>query len=251
MRTDMQSVSCVTILMAMQAEADPLIERLGLQLAQAPFAKSMPMAFYQGSRSEIKIALITSGIDSQHGVDLIGPVPATLSASLACDHTESDIIFSAGTAGGFAAKGAAIGSVYVSDEKAIFHDREVPLPGFDESGLGHFPVLNVRRMARDLGFGVGVISSGSSFLREQRQLDVMHRHNAVAKEMEAAAIAWVCSLYQQPFVAVKSITNLLDKPDTSEQQFTENLAYASETLAAAMAAIIDYCVGKNAGDLCG
>lgn len=247
--TQGKPISHIAVLMAMHAEADPLIRALNLAVADKPFLQHLPMQYYSGNRGTVKISLITSGRDPVHQVDLIGPVPATLYANLACEHLCPDLVFSAGTAGGFAARGAQVGNVYLSEQKTIFHDRDVPLPGFDESGIGHFPVLNVRRMARELGLPTGVVSSGSSFAGSEKQLQLLHSHNAVAKEMEAAAIAWVCSLYEQPFVAVKSITNLLDRPEPSATQFLDNLQHAAQSLTDAMLKIIDYCDGRSTAQL--
>lgn len=48
--------------------------------------------------------------------------------------------------------------------------------------------------------------------------------------MEAAAIAWVASLFGIPFLAVKSITNIVDEENLSEIAFQENFPIACATL---------------------
>ena len=39
------------------------------------------------------------------------------------------------------------------------------------------------------------------------------------KEMEAAAVAWVCGLTGTPFVGIKTITDLVDHPTPTAEQF--------------------------------
>lgn len=62
-----------------------------------------------------------------HGVDNVGTVPAALTAFLGIQQLKPDIVVSVGTAGGFKAKGGAIGDVYVSTGFAN-HDRHIPIP---------------------------------------------------------------------------------------------------------------------------
>ena len=38
----------------------------------------------------------------------------------------------------------------------------------------------------------------------------MEHPQVAVKEMEAAAIAWVCGLYQKPLICVKAITDIVD-----------------------------------------
>ena len=49
--------------------------------------------------------------------------------------------------------------------------------------------------------------------------------HAVAKEMEAAAVAWVCQRMGVAFTALKVITDLVDEPETTSGQFYRNLAW--------------------------
>ena len=133
----------------------------------------------------------------------------------------------------------------------MFHDRRVPIAGFDESAVGHYPCLNVRAMARALGLPYGVISSGSSLEKSAKDVEVIERYAAVAKEMEAAAIAWVASLYETPVFAIKSITNLLDRPGASEALFLQNLHRASDALKTVTMSVLDFMQDKSLDDLAG
>lgn len=62
-----------------------------------------------------------------HGVDNVGTVPAAVTAYLAAQEFHPDLVISAGTAGGFQSKGAAIGDVFLATGFAN-HDRRIPIP---------------------------------------------------------------------------------------------------------------------------
>ena len=251
----MMEIKHIALLMAMQDEAQGLIDDLGLQLDTQLLDNELPMRLYVGSYKGLQLSLLLSGKDERYGVDNIGTQAATLSAYAAIRDIKADVLISAGTAGGFADlpgnKGADIGRVYLSDEQLVFHDRRVPIPGFAESGVGHFPCLNVRNMAAALNLPYGVVSSGSSLEKSAKDVEVIERYGAVAKEMEAAAIAWVASLYKKPFFAIKSITNLLDRPGASEDLFLQNLHTASAELKKVSLSVLEYIQGKTLEDLAG
>jgi 5'-methylthioadenosine nucleosidase len=70
-------------------------------------------------------------------------------------------VINAGTAGGFKAKGAAIGDVFVSS-RTLNHDRRIPLPGFQEFGIGchdAYPTVNLRAA---LGYKHGAVTTSNS-----------------------------------------------------------------------------------------
>lgn len=63
-----------------------------------------PCVTYSGQHGGVDVHVVWSGHDVEHGVDLIGTVPASLSTYLACQSLNPDLIISAGTAGGFKAR---------------------------------------------------------------------------------------------------------------------------------------------------
>jgi nucleoside phosphorylase len=60
--------------------------------------------------------------------------------------------------------------------------------------------------------------------------------------MEGAAIAFVCSLFNKPILFVKSVTDLCDSGAETFEEFSKNLAAASETLRKANVQIINQLV---------
>ena len=228
----------ILILVAMQAEADPIIAALHLDESADRLDAELPFKSYRRAAVDQNILLMVSGIDPRYQVDNIGTQPATLMAYVGIEHFRPDLVISAGTAGGFAARGAKIGTVYLSDDEFLFHDRQIPLAGFDQQGAGHYPAANIRALAKQLNLPFGKISSGSSFTQYPDQIAQIEKSGAVAKEMEAAAIAWVCWLKKTPCMAVKSITNLLDNNESSKDQFMANFATATQQLATQIEKIV-------------
>ena len=50
------------------------------------------------------------------------------------------------------------------------------------------------------------------------------------KEMEAAGISWVAHLHNVPFIALKSITDIVDGDRPAQEEFLENLHSAAKAL---------------------
>lgn len=219
----------LAFLFAMQAEAEAFIQLIDAQLFQPSWPSWLPFKAYRSQHETHDILVLVSGKDARHSVDHIGLEPATLMSYLVIQHWQPALVISAGTCGGFANNGAHIGTVYLADT-FLFHDRHVPLPGFQESSIGHVKTGDATLLANKLALPVTVVSSGSSLLKQDSDLQVMARFDVGAKEMEAAAIAWVCQLADTPMLALKSVTNLLDEADSSEQQFIRHFSLAVQTL---------------------
>jgi nucleoside phosphorylase len=245
----MNPISKIAIVMAMRAESQPLIDAMGFKNITLNHNEHLPTLGYHASREGQELYLIVHGKDSRYGVDSVGTQPATIAALLAVQQFDPDLLINAGTAGSFGAKGGKIADVYLSAEKVVFHDRRIMLPGFFEYGIGNYPCVKADRMAKDLGLQTGIISTGNSLDMLKKDLQFMIPNNAMLKEMEAAAIAYVASLFGVPFLGVKSITDLVDNDEDDEEEFVENLAAASSALCTAMIKILEYLKGKSIEDL--
>ncbi|WP_444996504.1 phosphorylase family protein [Aliikangiella sp. IMCC44359] len=244
-----QPINHLVILMAMYDEAQPIINSLNMLESKNILHPQLPMRCFQQKVGNLHISLVISGIDQRHQVDNIGSEAATLMAYEAITQLKPDLLVSAGTAGGFAKQGAKIGTVYVSEEHFIYHDRHVPIAGFDESSIGKYPAIKASRLAQNLHIKTGVISTGSSLEKNEKEVIIIEKHNAVAKEMEAAGIAWVAMLFNIPMMALKSITNLIDQTNESETEFVKNLTFASQCLHDKILELIDYLQNKSIDDL--
>ncbi len=217
------------MVMAMAAEANPIIDRLKLS-AQGEVYPKLPMQLYSGKLGNSSIHLILSGKCKRYGVDHIGIQAAILNTHLAIDFLVPDLIINPGTAGGFIKDNASIGDVYLGHPHVCFHDRRIDLPGFKEYGIGYYPCYNSDNIAKVLGLKTGVISSGNSLDYTPKDLETMQSHNGIIKDMEAASVAWVSQLHGIPFIAIKAITDLIDGDLPTEEEFLNNLQKSSEIL---------------------
>lgn len=219
----------IAIIMAMQGEADPVIQKLGLKPIEV-IRPRLPVRLFMGSLGSKEICLAVNGKDPKHGVDLIHSQPAVLTANYVAENFSPDLMVSAGTAGGLQKRGAQIGDVYVSRGPVCFHDRRCPIPGFLNYGVGSYAPLEFSVA----GFKFGRVSSGDSLYMSVEEQAQFEANDAEVKDMEAAAVAWVASLYEIPFVAVKSITDLIDDSHKVEEQFLKNFSLATANLSAGL-----------------
>ena len=86
---------------------------------------------------------------------------AAVSALVAINQFKPDLIINAGTAGGFNRCGGAIGDAYISTA-CKNHDRRIPIPGFQEYGVGSYVSHPTKNLVESLGLKTGIVSSGNS-----------------------------------------------------------------------------------------
>ena len=264
-------IKTIAVLVAMEAEAAPLVSLLGLK----PCPKShrhapLPSVVRSGvllenddggtknvqhqqqkkkKKKRCEVVVATCGADSTHGVDSVGTVNAALCAYEILKTHEPDVLINAGTAGGFREKGAAIGDVFLVDE-VKYHDRRIPIPTFTKYGVGAIRTAetpNMRKTLKDLKRGV--CSTGNSLDATEVDREMMSRNDASVKEMEAAAVAKVCEMFDVPFVCVKAITDIVDGPHAAEKEFLENLAMAGKRLQETVPKVLEFMRGKTVADL--
>lgn len=222
----------------MVAEARPFIERYGIQEVERFFAP-LPCLLYEGEVNGITLDVVLNG--QQNGSDLIGCEAATLATLSAIQRLQPDLIINSGTCGAFRSDGAGIADVYIGTG-AMFHDRRVP--GDNEWGtqsLGNYSVWEgSQALAEALEMKTGKVTTGSSLDMQPCDLDIIQRNGGQLKDMEGAAVGFVCSLFHTPVLYVKSVTDLCDSGAETYEEFSRNLHHACETLKAANERVIDY-----------
>ena len=223
----------------MEAECKPVREALGIDGPGQQLHPRFPARLW----THEQFAVAVNGVDPRFGVDSIGGQPAVTTTLHAIESTQPDLVISAGTAGGFIARGARIGSVYLAD-RCVFHDRRIAIEGFDLYGVGDYPVANLPRSVDRLGFDRGAISTGNALDAPDVDLANMAAAAVVAKDMEAASVAWVCERMTVPFAALKVVTDLVDGPQPTAQEFVCNLKAATETLATSVVALVGLALSE-------
>ena len=221
----------ICFIVAMAEEAAPLIKHFALHEIEKPFSDFLPMKIFTSDGIHPQISLVLNGHDENFDVDNIGTQAAVLSSFLAIEHLSPDLIINAGTAGGFQEKGLEIGDVVLARDRVWFHDRRIPIPKFNEYGLGGYPIEALIDESAIPGLKSGVISTGNSFDFTTQDLELMNELNVSIKDMEAAAIAWTCQLAGIPLIIIKGVTDFVGFNHVSEVQFMENFRKTTENLA--------------------
>lgn len=218
----------VCYIIAMRAEAQPLIDHLGMT-QRKDFFSPLPCEVWE-TQGERCVYIVLPG--RQMDRDLIGCEAAAMATTLAVERLHPDIIINSGTCGAWQRYGMEVGKVYLGDG-AMFHDRRVPGDNaWATQGLGNYPVWKgTKALAEKLGLGTGKVTTGSSFDMTEQEEKLIDENGGRLKEMEGAAVAFVCSLYKVPVLLVKAVTNLRDSgSDDDMESFQENLKTASQNL---------------------
>ncbi|MGI9275829.1 MAG: hypothetical protein ACR2PT_13430 [Endozoicomonas sp.] len=234
----------ITLIMAMEQEAQPLIEQLGLVPLdmQDPV---LPCRAYSGKYQRLDVSLVINGTDPIHGVQCIGTQAATLAAREAIMQFQPDLLLNAGTCGAFKDKGSNIGDVYLGDRIRYF-DRRVPInDAYQNCADGNYLCEHAITLAKTLNMPTAVVCTGNSIDMSPTDESIIQKEPIVAKEMEAAAIAWIASLYNVPLVALKSVTDLMDGGESTTEEFQKNLAMASGNLAKAVVRLLEFLAGQQ------
>ena len=227
----------ICYVVAMQAEAQPFIEHYGVKEIEGFFAP-LPCKLYQAEVNGATLSIVLNG--QQHDSDLVGCEAASVATLAAIQKLNPDLIINSGTCGAFQANDAHIGDVYIGNA-VMFHDRRVP--GDDAWGtqaLGNYPVWEgAPALAEKLGLKMGKVTTGSSLDMQPCDLQIIQENHGELKDMEGAAVAFVCSLFNKPILFVKSVTDLCDSGAETFEEFSKNLALACEKLRLTNIQVID------------
>lgn len=241
------SIRRILVVMAMRAEAAPVVQALGARPVPVPAGRTHE--WHLADRGGTTVAIAVNGVDVRFGIDGVGPEPAVMNALAAIDRFRPDLVVSAGTAGGWQARGGHIGKVYLSYPHVVRHDRRIDIDDFRDYGIGRFPVVPMRAVAADIDAEPGVVTTGGSLDETAEDIELMTQLDARAKEMEAASVAWVCETLGVPFVALKTITDMADVPHPAAAQFLENLHTASAQLTGHLVRLVDRVAGRQVDEL--
>lgn len=249
---DKSKIKNVVIAIAMEQEASPFVSHLGLKQDADFFPSETPFKAFRGTYETCELTVVTNGQDSVYGTGMenVGTVPAALATFLALQKLggDADLLVNAGTCGGFAAKGAAVGDVFVTTGVAN-HDRRIPIPPYVPYGVGKLDCVKAEGLVETLGAKTGVCTTSNSLDKHDVDEKLMKENDASVKDMEAAAIAWSCALHDTPHFGIKVVTDIVDGDKPTEEEFMENLSSAAKSLQAALPKVIDYVCGKGHDEL--
>lgn len=229
------------ILCALKFEADPIIQRFDLKEVKGLFDDRLGLQMFARENSSA-FCLVLFGKCKRNNVDRIGTQFASIAAWETIRLIKPDIIISAGTAGGFKARGANIGDVVLSDKHIFFHGRHIPVPKYHTFAKGEFPVSNIK-LSETTKLKKGVVSSGDSVPTNPLDSQVMAELGTDAKDMEAAAIAEVAQTTGTKVVALKCISDFVDTKTETHVQIRENFRLALSNLTDCLEEVLTLNIG--------
>ncbi|KAK9165198.1 hypothetical protein Scep_000389 [Stephania cephalantha] len=242
-------VSTIVIIIAMQTEALPLVNKFQLvEDHDSVFPKGVPWVRYHGTYKDLFINIIWPGKDAVLGVDSVGTVSASLVTYASIQALKPDLIINAGTAGGFKAKGANIGDVVMVSDVA-FHDRRIPIPVFDQYGIGARSTFLTPKLVKELDLKVGKLSTGDSLDMSPQDEAAINANDATVKDMEGAAVAYVADLLSVPAIFIKAVTDIVDGDKPTAEEFLQNLVAVTAALDQAVTKAVDFISGKCLSEL--
>lgn len=212
----------LAIVAAMDAELRALVPRL----EAAAVVERGGRRFHRGRLHGHELLLVLGGI---------GKVAAATTATLALDAFGAQALLFTGVAGGLGA-GVRVGDVVVAhellqhdmDASPLFPRWEVPLTGRSRfaadaalaallADAADAVIAQPHPARRHFGLGVarrhhGLVVSGDRFVSSAAESDALRRvlPEALAVEMEGAAVAQVCSDFGRPFAVVRTISDRAD-----------------------------------------
>ena len=234
----------ICYIVAMEAEATPFIEKYHVEKVEN-FFNPLPCILYKKDlTADDTLYIVING--TQHGSSLVGCEAASITALKAIETLHPDLVINSGTCGAFKKNGADIGHVYIGNA-VMFHDRRVM--GDDEWGtqaLGNYKLWSESaKIAEALNMKMGKVTTGSSLDIQPCDLEIIEENNGELKDMEAAAVAFVCSLLNTPCLLIKSVTDLIDGGENTLEEFRKNLSLASSELSKKNIMLVEHLLANN------
>jgi len=201
------------------------------------------LEFYLGTIAGVEVVVSKSGI---------GKVAASVSTTLLIEKFSPDCVINTGSAGGFDPV-LNVGDVVIGTE-VRHHDVDLTVFGYEMGQCAQMPAAYLPHpelarvatlAAASVGEGVqvaqGLIATGDSFMADPAKVEYARSNfpTMQACEMEAAAIAQTCHLFNVPFVVIRSLSDIAGKQ--SELSFDEYLVTAAKNSADMVLAMLPLC----------
>lgn len=210
----------IGIIAAMDTEVEAII-----QLAEVEKKEIHGITFYEGTLANQSIVVMKSGV---------GKGNAAMASTILLEHYTLDAVVNIGTAGGLKPEEQILDAVL--SERVVQHDFDTSAVDKD-AGIGLYfdadtALLKLcEEVLQDLKVNVhkGLVASGDQFIAGEEMLDKLNTRfpDAMCAEMEAGAVAQVCSHYQVPFVILRSLSDVACHQD-SHMDFLEYVKHASD-----------------------
>jgi adenosylhomocysteine nucleosidase len=198
--------------------------------------------FSTGRINGVDVILLKSGI---------GKVNAAMATAILLERFRPNYVINTGSAGGFLAT-LNVGDIVISSE-VVHHDVDVTAFGYEYGQVPGMParyqadqtLIDIAKRAAQQINGVqvvtGLIATGDSFMNDPARVEFVRGKfpELCAVEMEAAAIAQVCTQFAVPFVVIRALSDIAGKEsDVSFEQFLDTAAKHSAGLVVSMLSLL-------------
>ncbi len=215
----------IGIICAMKREAEQLLLRLNAPQEQ----QSGPFTFIRSSLNGCEIILTQSGM---------GKVNGALCALELIKNFEPDAILNSGVAGGLEPSLKTMDTVLGS--RYVYHDvwcgdgneygQVQQLPTFFTADETLLITAEKLQQQNPQALRVGLICTGDQFISGEKSVSNILKHfpQALACDMESAAVAQTCYRYNVPFLSMRLISDVAGQETTNKAQyesFWETMAY--------------------------
>ncbi len=224
----------IGIIFAMQEELDAFLSKVDDFKSET--CKSLKV--YHVKHNSHNCVCVLSGI---------GKVNAAYATTLLINTYAVEAVLNSGVAGGV---NVALGTTIIASG-VVHHDVDVTAFNY---AYGQVPGAEVvfksdkalKALAMDIAeqagihYRSGMIASGDQFITRKASIEAILAlyENVYAVEMEAAAIAQVCTLEKVPHLILRAISDVIGEPAQSEG-FSAFLAESSENAAKLLVKLID------------
>ncbi|WMY95809.1 MAG: 5'-methylthioadenosine/S-adenosylhomocysteine nucleosidase [Arsenophonus sp.] len=167
---------------------------------------------YHGKFNHLNIALLNTGI---------GKVSAAMGTTLLIKHFSPKFIINTGSSGRLSPT-LNIGDIVISTH-VCYHDVNITAFDYKLGQMAQCPsafvadkklILIAKESVKILNLNAmhGLICTGDSFINGKKKLNYIRKKfpNAIAVDMEGAAIAHVCYKFKIPFIIVRAISDIAD-----------------------------------------
>jgi adenosylhomocysteine nucleosidase len=198
--------------------------------------------FSTGRINGVDVILLKSGI---------GKVNAAMATAILLERFRPNYVINTGSAGGFLAT-LNVGDIVISSE-VVHHDVDVTAFGYEYGQVPGMParyqadktLIDIAKRAAqqisDVQVATGLIATGDSFMNDPARVEFVRGKfpELCAVEMEAAAIAQVCTQFAVPFVIIRALSDIAGKEsDVSFEQFLDTAAKHSADLVVSMLSLL-------------
>ncbi|MDV6319064.1 5'-methylthioadenosine/S-adenosylhomocysteine nucleosidase [Chromohalobacter sp. HP20-39] len=214
------------------------VELLASHLENGQTRQHAGSTFHTGYLHGVEVVILQSGI---------GKVNAAVGTTQMLELHQPDVIINTGSAGGFGAD-LEVGDVVISSE-VRHHDVDAVVFGYEYGQVPQMPAAylpdpRLVEAARECIEGLGelrvtegLICTGDIFMADEAMVAQARERfpSMLAAEMEAAAIAQTCHLYDCPFVVIRALSDIAGKEsDLSFKAFIDKAATHSAMMVEAM-----------------